>query len=174
MLIGRGRRMRHYSLRLLARSLPFTTTSQWSTPGYQRRHGDIFGAECDLMKNEPCQPGTLVHTVHCELYPHVTLSHMITILVEYINALHSCLNTTTFVRLSTISTFKLQQQEGRPFCCLTTFFSFSHLTFARSSHIRQTSCRKHQTYDQLWVTRSGEFQHRKRLVRKHVARASED
>jgi hypothetical protein len=149
MLIGRGRRMRHYSLRLLARSLPFTTTSQWSTPGYQRRHGDIFGAECDLMKNEPCQPGTLVHTVHCELYPHVTLSHMITILVEYINAVHSCLNT-------------------------TTFFSFSHLTFARSSHIRQTSCRKHQTYDQLWVTRSGEFQHRKRLVRKHVARASED
>jgi hypothetical protein len=47
-----------------------------------------------------CQPGTLVHTVHCELYSHVTLSHMITILVEYIIALHSSLNTTTFFFLS--------------------------------------------------------------------------
>jgi hypothetical protein len=46
-----------------------------------------------------CQPGTLVHTVHCELYLHVTLSHMITILVEYIIALHSSLNTTTFFSL---------------------------------------------------------------------------
>jgi hypothetical protein len=59
-----------------------------------------------------CQPGTLVHTVHCELYLHVTLSHMIPLLVEYINALHSCLST-------------------------TTFFSLSHLPFARPSHIRQ-------------------------------------
>jgi hypothetical protein len=25
-----------------------------------------------------CQPGTSVHKVHCELHPHVTLSHLIT------------------------------------------------------------------------------------------------
>jgi hypothetical protein len=47
-----------------------------------------------------CQPGTLVHTVHCELYLHVTLGHTIPLLVEYINALHSFLNTTTFFSLS--------------------------------------------------------------------------
>jgi hypothetical protein len=64
--------------------------------------------------NIGCQPGTLVHTVHCELYLQVTLGHMIPLLVEYINAVHSCLNT-------------------------TTFFSLSHPPFARSSHIRQTT-----------------------------------
>jgi hypothetical protein len=58
-----------------------------------------------------CQPGTLVQTVYCELYLHVTLAHMIPLLVEYINALHSCLNT-------------------------KTFFSLSHLPLARSTHIR--------------------------------------
>jgi hypothetical protein len=44
-------------------------------------------------QHHKCQPGTLVHTVHCELYSHVTLSHMISILVEYITALYSSLNT---------------------------------------------------------------------------------
>jgi hypothetical protein len=34
-----------------------------------------------------CQLGTLVHTVHCELYLHVTLGHMIPLLIEYISAL---------------------------------------------------------------------------------------
>jgi hypothetical protein len=61
-----------------------------------------------------CQPGTLVHTVHCELYLHVTPGHMIPPLVEYVNALHSCLNT-------------------------TTFFSLSDLPLVRSSHIQQNA-----------------------------------
>jgi hypothetical protein len=47
-----------------------------------------------------CQPGTSVHMVHCELYLHVALGHMIPILVEYIIALHSSLNTTAFFSLS--------------------------------------------------------------------------
>jgi hypothetical protein len=51
--------------------------------------------------------------VHCELYLHMTLGHMIILLVDYINALHSCLST-------------------------TTFFSLSDLPFARSSHIRHS------------------------------------
>jgi hypothetical protein len=68
-----------------------------------------------IYMKDMCQHGTLVHTVHCELYLHVTLGHMIPLLVEYINALHSCLNT-------------------------TTFFSLSHPPLTRSSHIRQHEC----------------------------------
>jgi hypothetical protein len=38
--------------------------------------------------------------VQCELRLHPPLGQMIPLLVEYINALHSCLNTTTFFSLS--------------------------------------------------------------------------
>jgi hypothetical protein len=65
------------------------------------------------------QPSTLVHTVHCELYLHVTLGHMISILVEYIDAL-------TYIAVSIL------------YYNLPLPFSF---TFSRSSHIRQYICR---------------------------------
>jgi hypothetical protein len=62
--------------------------------------GKVSVAEIGFSNdNALCQPGTLVHTVHCELYPHVPLSYMISISVEYIVALHSSLNTTTFFSL---------------------------------------------------------------------------
>jgi hypothetical protein len=57
-------------------------------------------AGCSVAKLLPwCQPGTLVHMVHCELYLHVTLSHSLLIMIVFIIARYSSLITTTFFSL---------------------------------------------------------------------------
>ncbi|KAF2833817.1 hypothetical protein CC86DRAFT_15379 [Ophiobolus disseminans] len=57
-------------------------------------------SQISTSKRTPrCQPGTLVHMVHCGLHLHVTLSHWLTHHVVYIIALCSSLNTTTFFSL---------------------------------------------------------------------------
>jgi hypothetical protein len=57
----------------VARRLEMIIRNDSNTTAALRKHLDQI-----------CQPGTLVHTVHCELYRHVTLGHMIPLLVEYI------------------------------------------------------------------------------------------